>query len=466
MAKVKIDIGAGSQDSIGDLSSMDGVSPIIVNAFKNLVGSDIRRPGFELHATPPLLGAIDGIYWSHNLELLIIVSVGNIYKFNTDNSTVTTIKNGLMEIGTPVSFTEDGTRILMANGGKIVYTEGVTAAAVTDINAPTTTHSLDFMDDKVIASDGTKVYYSDVNNSLSWPALGFITPSTNWDGPLRVIVHWREVFIFSRNSIDVYAFDSSGSLQRLAGAFIQSGILAPHSLVSIDQALIYLNRDRKFVILQGRQEKEISQPYDRQLQDLSTVEDAIAHKVEIAGQKFYVVTFPTENFTLAFDYVLNQWYQWGKWDTINGKYDRLMVNCFTVVPEVGRHFAGGTDGKIYEFTRDYYKDGTGPLRYLRRTGHITHGTYDRKVSSALYIKVRRGSGDVADPKMQIRWQDNGSENWTNWKEISLGKDGKQYHIVRLNRTGIYRTRQYEIACSDAVPFELANPIEEDVEVNA
>lgn len=496
MPIAKVDIGAGVQDSIGDLSTRDGISPLLVDAFKNEAGSDIRRPGLKFLLNLGPTAKVDGIYWSKNLQILLAVSEGKVYKINTSTLVATHLTGATLNVGTPVSFIEDGTRIFMANGGRIVYTTGLTTTFIADADAPTETSAVGFTDGYILATSPTKLHWSaapsatDPDTTLSWPTLNFLTPSSHWDGIKTFRVFWREIFMFGTDSIDAYFLNTTGNFDRLSGAFVNDGIVAKDTLIDLGTAMIYLNMDRRFVILQGRQPKVVSTPYDNQIRSLTKVDDAISQRVDIAGRTFYITTFPTENLTLVFDYTLQAWYQWGAWNTSTAEYDRFLMNSYEYVPDTGKHYAGDSAGNLYELKEGYNKDFSSSIRYLRRTGHIDHGTFSRKRSNRLVLKVARStftsdrtdwdagstswdngdtvwdseSVDVPNPKFQVRWQNDGSENWTNWKEFNLGPEGAHRHIIRINRNGIYRTRQYEFACSDPVEFQLVNPIEEDVEV--
>lgn len=64
--------------------------------------------------------------------------------------------------------------------------------------------------------------------------------------------------------------------------------------------------------------------------------------------------------------------------------------------------------------------------------------------------------------IEIRWKDDG-KYWSNWRQLPLGQIGEKKQYVEAYRLGIYRTRQYEIRCTDPVELNISS-IEVDEEV--
>lgn len=62
---------------------------------------------------------------------------------------------------------------------------------------------------------------------------------------------------------------------------------------------------------------------------------------------------------------------------------------------------------------------------------------------------------VKEPKILIRWRNNGKSDWTNYREINLGDIGRTEIIKRIRGLGQYRTRQYEIVCTSGVPLTIS-----------
>jgi len=59
-----------------------------------------------------------------------------------------------------------------------------------------------------------------------------------------------------------------------------------------------------------------------------------------------------------------------------------------------------------------------------------------------------------DPKIMIRYRDDGKSTWSNEKHVSLNRIGDTQFIARMFNQKIYRARQYEIAFTDNAPFVI------------
>ena len=69
---------------------------------------------------------------------------------------------------------------------------------------------------------------------------------------------------------------------------------------------------------------------------------------------------------------------------------------------------------------------------------------------------------MSTPYLMIRWRDD-NKDWSREVRIDLGDIGQTEAMRRLNLTGMFRTRQYEVVCTEdvAVVFCAA---EEDIDV--
>jgi hypothetical protein len=64
------------------------------------------------------------------------------------------------------------------------------------------------------------------------------------------------------------------------------------------------------------------------------------------------------------------------------------------------------------------------------------------------------SGHGSDPNLMIRWSDDGGNNWTSKKRISIGKKGEYSRRVLISRLGSGRDRVWELSISDPVPVRF------------
>jgi hypothetical protein len=345
----------------------------------------------------------------------------------------------------------------------------------------------------------------------------FYTAETFADELIALHTKWDEIYNFGTQGVDIYYNDQVSPFRKLGGTNIVDGLGAAYSVQFFDKFAVYFSQDKQFQALEGRRPFKISTPWDKELQKLNVTSNIISHQVYIAGRTFYIASFPAEDLTLVYDTDLKQWYQWAFWNTEAARYERFRMNAYTFVPPWNKHLVGDyKTSEIYTMSEENYSDFGNPIRYLRRTGHISHDTLAKKSSSMLTIMTRRGTppidtetseiftdnalfsealtdsttvNDFQGPweagadevnanlltdqasftstpdkgEIMLRWRNQGGP-WKKERWINIGKIGEFEHIALVPRMGRYRTRQYEIIHSGNGPFELINPIEEEMEV--
>ena len=113
---------------------------------------------------------------------------------------------------------------------------------------------------------------------------------------------------------------------------------------------------------------------------------------------------------------------------------------------------------MYQMSRTTYQDAGAEIRTLIRTGWINHGTARRKRSSQLFVKLKSYSPTPA--KVLMRWRDDGRPEWSTYMELQVGSESEQTQFAKLNRMGMYRSRQYEFLMTDNADLALCGLSEE------
>ena len=108
-------------------------------------------------------------------------------------------------------------------------------------------------------------------------------------------------------------------------------------------------------------------------------------------------------------------------------------------------------------TRDTFKNAawdftTVPIWYIYSSYPVLEGNVNPPVDV---------TPDPVDPKLLIRYRNDGKPNWSNYREVSLGKLGDTEIFKRISGLGSYRNRQYEIVCTAGVPLTITG-LEENV----
>jgi hypothetical protein len=443
----------------------------LFDGYRTLTGGTTKRPGSKtLFTASAALGVgVDGIFYWAEKDVVMVVGGGDIYQLTyTSNTPVVTklTSTPLLNQGTPASMTVDGTNFYCCNGGKIVFTAvSGTAAYIADLDAPTTATQIAFLDGYILAIDSTnKFYWSDVNAGTNWNALSFATAAGSPDLLNALKVYNREIYLFGQRSIEIWENDGTTPFARVPGGFIQSGCSAPNAVIEDENSLYWLDENRRLVRFAGKSVERLSTKFDRELQGLSKVSDAIAQKIQIDGYVFFVFTFPFDDRTLVYNQTVDDWGEWGKWNLADAKYERWAGSAYCYAERWGLHLIGRRDVlKAAELGRGYADDDGDVIRLARLTGHIDNGTSKHKQCNELRFRAKRGEGLVGTtPKLMLRYKiDN--RTWSNIKEFSLGDIGEYDFVLTDVRRNQYKTKQYEFTATDAVDIVFSNA-EEDIEV--
>lgn len=465
MPTVKLPINAGANLDIDEVGLVTHGAKMM-DCYVDISGNVNRRPGLvdlvDLGTDQP----IDGLFWWDRQGWCIAVSDGEIYKITAADGTNAQITGDALQAGTRVSFGDYGTALYAANGGQIVKipTSGA-AAYMADVDAPTTVTHLAVLNKYLVANDeGTETFYfSVVGDPDDWDS-DFASAEGRTDLLKALNVIGLELNLMGTSTLEVWRDDGSTPFVRELQGLVGSGAVAPYSMTDCDGVLHWLDQSRNAVRLNGRTPELLSLTMNKYIQNFAAVADAIGDFVVAAGRPYWVVQFPTEDKTLAYDIIGRYWVEWGYWNSGSATYARFRGNCFALCPSWNKTLVGdNTTGKIYTFSETNYDDAGNTLRSLIRTAHIDHGTMGRrKFSSRLVFRLKRSNvvNVASSVYMTVRWRDNGSTTWQTEQTVALSKVGDTDYRGELRRLGQYYSRQYDFILSDDTPLVLAS-VEED-----
>jgi hypothetical protein len=370
-----------------------------------------QKPGLTLFCDFGEVSGVDGLYWSDKLEKVIGVSNGNVKVISDSSGTFTDITGDKLLVGQQVTFTElfDGATplVFMANGTKIVYTDGTNSSAFhPDSNAPDKVTHVDNLDTYLLANlQGSQSwYYALANSPLDFTNGNSYDAEKGTDDLLALFVSKRRVYLFKKNSIETWL------TQPVAGdpfvrmgttVFFDVGLYSPYAIDLIDRGdgngkvIAFLNNNRQVCIIDGDQTQIISQPYNRIFQDIDYASDAVMDSISLGGKNLLLITFKSASRSFVYDYANNVWYEWGFWNDTD--YDEYPAINYCYAKAWNLHLIGDrTSGKVYKLDRNVYEDNGNPMRTLIRTGHINHGNDAIiKKSLGLTLRCKRGSTSLS-----------------------------------------------------------------------
>ena len=434
-----------------------------------------RRPGMTLVEA----GAGDGqgLYWSDRNERLFLAKGAEIRQ-KIDTVSASTGLGPWTSHGLPTIFAEGqklnlDSLIYVANGSSLQYIDPTLNSLVVPPSSAVPVSTFVMMMNNRFYVNHTlhnqDFLITDVNPATSemdvlyWDsAVNPFRAAQKPDALLGIYTGWNEIYLWGSLACEVWQEDGVTPISPLVGSIIEAGLAAPYSVVMADNSMYALGSlagKRAVIHLQGRLPKVISEPIANILQSYTTVSDAVGSLCFVGGLNMYLLSFPTENVTWAYDIKTDTWCQWGYWDLTTATEGIYLGRFNAYAKTWNKHYSQSVNGDLYELDRSVYTDNGNPIRSSIRTGWIDHGTWDRKRSDQLIIKLKGFCN--SDAKVAMRWRSDGFQDWSMPLEIEIQANKQNDHFCKLNRMGTYRSRQYEFIMTDAEDLALCS-LEEDV----
>lgn len=432
-------------------------SSLLVNMYAEPLAEG-SKSRFSLYHTPGndiwVDLAVDEPVWGMHVlnNTLYVVCGSNVFTVDALGN-----KNNIGNIGLSYGrvFMEDN-RVQVAilkQTGELFTTDGATVSQVTDPDYMPAS-AMTFSDGYGVFSKAqSDVWFiSDLLDFRAYDALDFATASEKSDILVRPYAFNNGLWLFGQESIEVWS--NTGNqlfpFEQIPGAVKTSrGCAAAFSLAQEDNTLFWLGNDGIVWKAEGFDPKKVSNfSTDYIISQMSVISDAFGFVYTEAGHKFYVLTFPTEQVSLALDLNTQQWhirrsFEQGRW----------LANCF--VAFAGMNLIGDyRTGKLYALSSETYTENGDIIERIFRTQPLWSDT-GRDIIDSLTLDIDCGvgltSGQGSDPIVFRRFSDDGGRTWSNDSFGYFGKIGEYYRRVIWRQEGQYRQRIYEFVITDPVP---------------
>lgn len=482
--------------------SVNAADNRMVNLFPEIVPEGGKEPAF-LNRAPGLRllaavgsGPIRGL-WQFN-GYGYVVSGTELYKINS--SWVATLLGSVSGTG-PVSMSDNGAQLFVAcNGPSYIYNSNTNVlASIADPDFPGAV-TVSYLDGYFVFNEpnSQRVWVTSLLDGLSVDPLDFASAEGSPDGLVSLIVDHREAWLFGTNSVEVW-YDAGAAdfpLQRIQGAFNEIGCAAAYSVAKLDNGLFWLGSDARgrgiVYRANGYTGQRIStHAVEWQIQQYGDLSDAIGYTYQQDGHAFYVLVFPSANTTWVYDVSTQTWHERAAWT--GSTFTRHRGNCQM---SFGDEIVIGDfqNGNIYAFDLDVYADNGGVQRWLRSWRALPTGQNNLKRTAHHTLQLDCESGVGLDgidpfdpepevdesldlnfvlqeyevlvptvftqgvnPKVMLRWSDDGGHTWSNehWAEIGrIGEYGHRVFWRRLGMTLKLRDRVYELSGTDPVKITI------------
>ena len=423
-----------------------------------------RAPGLRQLVQLPT-GPVRGL-WTFG-DYGYAVSGNKLYRID-DNWAYTEL--GAVAGIAPVNMVDNGTQLFIAAGANgYIYNAGTGVfAQITDPDFAGAV-GVGFLDGYFVFTEpnSQKFWVTSLYDGTSVDPLDFASAEGSPDKLVSLIVDHREVWLFGTNSVEVWynAGLPDFPLARIQGAFNEIGCQAAYSIAKLDNALFWLGKDARGngIVYRSKGytgERISTHAVEWQLQQYTTLSDAVAYTYQQDGHAFYVLNFPTANTTWVYDVSTGVWHERAGWE--NNRFTRHRGQCqmnFGDEIVVG-DFVGGA---LYAYDMDVYTEADTTQKWLRSWRALPTGQNDLKRTThhTLQLDCQSGVGLAnglgADPQVMLRWSDDGGHTWSNehWRSMGfIGATATRVIWRRLGMTLKLRDRIYEVSGTDPVKIAI------------
>jgi hypothetical protein len=404
----------------------------------------------------------------------IFKSGAGVFSKTLINSTV------IPEDSTPCTVAESHTQMAICDGVFIyIFTYATnTLALVTDADLPFVS-TVTFQDGYFIANrTGTGEFYiSGLNDGLSWAALDFATAESSPDPIVRPYSAYGQLWLLGSRTTEVWynTGDATFPFSRIEGAKMQTGCLAPLSVVDLDNTIFWLGQDKygKGIIYKavGYAAKRVS---------TFAVEYALSQATDLAscrgwayqdgGHLFYVLTDGGMDSAWVYDTATGLWHERvsfaddsGEWVQWRAKFHMYAHDTHLVIED--------DRVSLYEMTQDYYlednSDSDREVVTIPRQRIFTHiydeGEEIRVKSLQIDFEYGQGLREELYSIEDVATRHVGEDAYC-WLEISndLGKTWSPAYKASIGAVGKYKARAIwrKLGKSDSWTFKvsIADPV--------
>lgn len=372
------------------------------------------------------------------------VFAGVLYKVS--GTTLESINNvgirtivGTIPGSNPCIFADDGNTMRIATGSADYQVIGGVFSQITDTDL-SPGNSVAYINQQMINdSTGGQFQVSDVGVPGSIQPNNFATAESAPDDTIRVYTFNERLYLFGdTGSIETWWNSGKGNppFDRVQGGTMNTGLSSPYSVSSTTEFVYFLGNDKVVYRFSATQPEPISPPaISAGFQGYSVTNDARSYVVDIEGQSFYVINFPTEGKTWAYNENGNAWWQLSTGASQSNYLGTASANAY------GKTLIS-SGGDVLELHSDTYTDDGQAVIRERVSPPIASPTGGRIEMSSFTLIMETGVGLIAgqgvNPKIMFQASYDGGKSWSDEDWVEIGRMGEgRVKVVWDNMASAY-----------------------------
>ena len=493
---------AGSENK--SASELGGAMPVVVNAIPDSLGVVRRRPGIKAWPVfpanagsgSPVVGMTAFgeflVYVTADRKLHSLSSAGEVAELSDDTDLDT-----LLDGDSRPSLISGREMVVAAGHGAIQKWTGMgLSARLENIGQGSAWYAQHALPDAPGGPPPDATFLSAIAQRLvAQPSNG--SGQIWWSGPLEAYENWdlanggaayiqasakpdpivamadntNEVFAFGSETIQVYApaslhvdqNDPTNTLDFDLSRTMNLGTVSPYSIVSMDDMFAVLDRQRRFVVTDGRTYNDISRNISQVIRDMANVTDAWSFRMRFGRFDCLVWMFPTDGYGLIWDAQSSNWAEWRAWS--EGSENVHITSAFNW-SEQNAFLVGLDDGSIAQLDDAATTDLEHPIKVEIQSGFTTHGTMAQKASKTVMLQFKRtrdplpaptGGSLSASGHVRVSIRDTQGP-WKVIRDVQLSDD--RMPVLTIRSLGVYRTRQWKLEYTGQDELQLVSAQEE------
>lgn len=314
---------------------------------------------------------------------------------------------------------------------------------------------------------GFTMTVNSITDDDSFNSLSFASKAGFPDDVLALIAVHRELWIFGRQTTEIWA-DAGNPIFPFApesGIFLQNGIVAPYSLTKSGLTPLWLGQDQNglAVIYQGISYEAVrisTHAIEVAIQAYATLSDAQGYVIQFNGHDMYVLNFPTEDVTWAFDLVTRLWSEWSSLGSDGNQHVFLGNWGANASGQVlVQHNTLGSLMLVQPYT--YNDIGSAVTRQCGFPHHkkemrrrfYTFFTADMEVGQPVGPQSSSLGAPCNCGSVTLDWSDDGGHTWQSGMPLNMPA-GSFKQLMKWNRLGYARDRVFRLTWSADVRTAL------------